>query len=68
MVPSCAERRDCFGPADAWHVPKHVEMVMTGESILIVKDEGFIALQIEELLEKNGYGFPVPQRTGRTPW
>ncbi len=28
---------------------------MTGESILIVEDEGFIALQIKELLEKNGY-------------
>ena len=28
---------------------------MAGESILIVEDEGFIALQIRELLEKNGY-------------
>lgn len=28
---------------------------MTGESILIVEDEGFIALQIKELLETNGY-------------
>ena len=28
---------------------------MTGESILIVEDDGVIALQIRELLEKNGY-------------
>ena len=31
---------------------------MTGESILVVEDEGFIALQIKELLEKNGYRVP----------
>ena len=28
---------------------------MTGESILIVEDEGVIALKLKELLEKNGY-------------
>ncbi len=28
---------------------------MTGESILVVEDNGVIALQIAELLEKNGY-------------
>ena len=28
---------------------------MTGESILIVEDEGVIALRLKELLEKNGY-------------
>jgi|WetSurMetagenome_2_1015567.scaffolds.fasta_scaffold20109_4 PAS domain S-box-containing protein len=28
---------------------------MSGESILVVEDEGFIALQIKELLEKGGY-------------
>ena len=28
---------------------------MTGESILVVEDEGIIALQLTELLEKNGY-------------
>ncbi len=28
---------------------------MTGESILVVEDEGVIALQVRELLEKNGY-------------
>jgi signal transduction histidine kinase len=28
---------------------------MTGESILVVEDDAFIALQIQDLLEKNGY-------------
>ncbi len=28
---------------------------MTGESIFVVEDEGLVALQIKELLEKNGY-------------
>ena len=28
---------------------------MTGESILVVEDNGVIAIQIGELLEKNGY-------------
>ena len=36
---------------------------MTGESILIVEDEGIIALQLSELLEKNGY-----QVTGMTAY
>ena len=31
------------------------EIIMSGESILIVEDEGFIALQIKELLERGGY-------------
>ena len=31
------------------------EKSMTGESILIVEDEGVIALELKELLEKNGY-------------
>lgn len=28
---------------------------MSGESIFVVEDEGFVALQIKELLEKHGY-------------
>ena len=28
---------------------------MSGESIFVIEDEGFVALQIKELLEKNGY-------------
>ena len=51
--------------ADAGTNPR--ESRMTGESILVVEDQGFIALQIRELLEKNGYRVSGTRHTGRTP-
>jgi two-component system, response regulator PdtaR len=37
---------------------------MTGESILVVEDEGLIALHITELLEKAGYQVIGPMSSG----
>jgi CheY-like chemotaxis protein len=37
------------------HITLPEETCMTGESILIVEDEGIIALQLTELLENHGY-------------
>jgi CheY-like chemotaxis protein len=37
---------------------------MTGESILIVEDEGIIALQLTELLENHGYRVAGSVATG----
>jgi PAS domain S-box-containing protein len=39
-------------------IPVPGAICVTGESIFIVEDEGFIALQLKELLEKNGYRVP----------
>jgi CheY-like chemotaxis protein len=37
---------------------------MTGESIQIVEDDGLIAFQLTELLEKAGYHVPEPAYSG----
>jgi CheY-like chemotaxis protein len=37
---------------------------MTGEHILIVEDEGLIALQLTEMLEKSGYRVSGPVHSG----
>ena len=37
---------------------------MTGESILIVEDDGLIALRIQELLISSGYRVPEPLASG----
>jgi CheY-like chemotaxis protein len=37
---------------------------MTGESILIVEDDGLIALRIQELLTSSGYRVPEPLASG----
>jgi CheY-like chemotaxis protein len=37
---------------------------MTGESVLVVEDEGLIALHLAELLEKAGYRVPDPAYSG----
>ncbi len=39
---------------------------MTGESILVVEDEGLIALHVTELLEKAGYRVIGPVSSGET--
>jgi len=37
---------------------------MTGETILIVEDDGLIALHLEELLQNSGYDVPDPLASG----
>jgi DNA-binding response OmpR family regulator len=37
---------------------------MTGETVLVVEDEGLIALQLIEILEKAGYQVPEPAYSG----
>lgn len=44
--------------------PVHQEVTMTGESILIVEDDGVIALRIHELLTKAGYQVSDPVAFG----
>jgi DNA-binding response OmpR family regulator len=39
---------------------------MTGEAVLIVEDEGIIALHLTELLEKAGYKIIGPEYSGET--
>jgi DNA-binding response OmpR family regulator len=39
---------------------------MTGEAVLIVEDEGIIALHLTELLEKAGYNIIGPEYSGET--
>jgi two-component system, response regulator PdtaR len=39
---------------------------MTGKTILVVEDEGLIALHLTELLEDAGYTVPVPVYSGET--
>ena len=47
-------------------VNKPKELLMTGETILIVEDEGLIALHLTELLEKAGFHVSEPASSGET--